>query len=170
MTGSVYAAGAHCWSGLLSGDKFPWQKGLREVCKAVGGVQFHPSQSGYAGWKESADAAIRRGAKSLLLIGHSNGVFAITSIAERVKPAGIACYLIAFDQTAKRCPAVGGNVKAFVEFWAGLDRVATAADFKGVAERHAFESDSHIGVIGNREAQRLAVAFAARWRNEWRRA
>lgn len=168
---TIYAANAHCWSGLLSGGNFGWQKGLREVARQIGDVQFHPShedRSGYQGWREVADAAIKRKPKGLLLLGHSNGVYAILKVAEYVKPHGIKCVLAGFDQTAKSCPKFGANVPAAIEIWAGLNRMRQAADFKGVFEVHnEFEDDSHIGVIANRKAQQLVVDFALRWKHVW---
>ncbi|HEU0310664.1 MAG TPA: hypothetical protein VFR36_05550 [Sphingomicrobium sp.] len=175
MTGSIFDADAHCWSGLLSGRKFAWQKGLREVSLGIGGVQFHPSHedlSGYQDWRKVADAAIARKAEGLLLIGHSNGVYAITAVAEYLaqKNSPIKCVLAGFDQTKKPCPYMGKNVVAAIEIWAGLNRMKMGDDFAGAFETHPeFRPDSHIGVISNPKAQRLVVDFALRWKHVWGR-
>lgn len=168
MTGDIYSADAHCWSGLLSGDKWQWQEGLRHVCAQIGGVQFHSSMLGFEGWEEVAAAALRRKARSLLLMGHSNGGYAITSIAAALESAGIECWLISFDRTLKTCPALGGNVAHALDLWAGLENLKIGPRFKGTLTRRDFSEESHIGVIGNGDAQRLAIDFGKRWKRERR--
>ena len=167
---SIYDANGHFWSGLFSANKPGWQAGLRSVSRRIGDMQFHPSENdgtGYEGWEKVADAAIKRKAKALCLGGHSNGVFAITSIAQKVKPHGIKCYLIAFDKTLKTCPKVGGNVPAVIEIWAQLSKLSFAPDFSGRHEYHNFGPESHLSVIDNKLAQALAVDFGQRFKPIW---
>lgn len=161
---SIYNSDAHCWSGLLSGENRAWQEGLRIVCREIGDVQFHASQSGYLGWDAVADAAIQRGAPSLLLIGHSNGGYAITSAAARVKSAGIPCWVLCFDRTMKECPPLGSNVPEALDLWAGLKNLKRGPDFTGNLKRRDYSHLSHIGVIGDPDAQRDAIEFGKRWR------
>lgn len=161
---SIYRAEAHCWSGLLSGDKYHWQQGLRNVCRQIGDVQFHSSMSGYEGFEKVAYDAINRKAKSLLLIGHSNGGYAITKIAQMVKTYDIECWLICFDRTMKRCPPLGRNVPYALDLWAGLKNLEPGPDFKGQLKTIDYSRESHIGVIANRQAQEDAIKFGRYWK------
>jgi len=161
---SIFDADAHCWSGLLSGNNRAWQEGLRVVCREIGDVQFHASQSGYLGWESVANAAIDRDAPSLLLIGHSNGGFAITSVAARLARYGIPCWVLCFDRTMKECPPLGENVPEALDLWAGLKNLKRGPNFVGNLKRRDFSHCSHIGVIGDPEAQAEAIRFGKRWR------
>ncbi len=164
---SIYDANAHCWSGLLSRNKLHWQDGLRDICREIGDVQFHPSKetgSGYDGWREVAESAIKRGEKNLLLIGHSNGGYAITKIARMVKPHGIICSLVCFDRTHKSCPKLGSNVDRAIDIWAGLKKLEPGSDFNGSLKLYSFQQESHIGVINNKRAKRLAIDFGKEWK------
>lgn len=163
---SKYDADIHCWSGLLSGDKYDWQEGLRVVCRRIGDAQFHSSMSGYDGWENVAASAIKRRPKSLLLIGHSNGGYAITKIAHALKPYGIDCQLICFDRTMKHCPTMKGNVSNAIDIWAGLRTLQKGQGFRGNYKKYDFSFESHISVIKNKEAQDLAVAFGKRWKKD----
>lgn len=160
---TIYDADAHCWSGLLSGNKYPWQEGLRHICREIGDVQFHSSQSGYAGWEDVAFAAMGRNAKSLLLIGHSNGNYATTKIAEMLNQHGVECWLICFDRTRKACPKLGSNVREAIDIWAGMKKLEPGPDFNGELVLHSFQQESHIGVISSRRAQQIAIEFGRRW-------
>ncbi len=166
---SVYDANAHCWSGLLSRKDLHWQDGLRDICREIGDVQFHPSKEtgyGYDGWREVAEAAIARGEKNLLLIGHSNGGYAITKIARMVKPHGIICSLVCFDRTRKACPKLGSNVDRAIDIWAGLKKLEPGSDFNGSLKLYSFQQESHIGVINNKRAKRLAIDFGKEWKKK----
>ena len=162
-------APVHIWSGLLSGGNPEWQRGLKRVARGIGGAAFHPSdedRTGYRWWRDVADAAIARRAKSLVLIGHSNGGFAITSVAAYLaqKAPEIACYLCCFDRTMKACPRLGANVPEALDIWAGLKTLEKGPGFAGTLISVDLNQESHIGVINNRVAQNLAIAFGRKWK------
>lgn len=157
---SKYDADVHCWSGLLSGDKYGWQEGLRIICQRIGNAQFHSSMSGYEDWDRVAARAIVRKPKSLLLIGHSNGGWAITKIADALAPYDIDCQLICFDRTLKVCPTLKHNVSRAIDIWAGLRTMQRSPSFKGYYKKYDFSKESHISVIANKQAQDIAVEFA----------
>lgn len=166
-----YDADANAWSGLLSGDKYEWQRGLRDIAQQTGDFMFHSSMSGYEGWNQVADSIAMRRPKSVFLTGHSNGVFAITSIAKAVKPLGIDCWLCSFDRTMKPCPMIGGNVSQAIDIWAGLKTLTLAPDFHGQYRRYDFNggdprfpNETHLGIINNKQAIDIAVAFARKWK------
>lgn len=167
MRGNFYDSPVHVWSGLLSGNNYTWQEGLRIVAANIGDASFHSSMSGYDGWEKVAASAVRRQVESIVLIGHSNGGYAITKCAAALKPHGIKAYLVCFDRTMKRCPALGANVPEALDLYAGLRNLESGPDF--VAANNTltvvdFSEESHIGVIGNEHAQRLATAFGKRWK------
>ena len=162
---SIYAADNHSWSGLLSKNKYDWQEGLRNVCRNVGDFQFHPSSSGYAGWRAVARHAIDHKKKFLLLMGHSNGGYAITKCAEFVAPHGIKCALICWDRTLKRCPPIGHNVVAAIDLYAGLRTLEQGPDFRGYYKKYDFTKETHTGILKNLEAQRIATEFGLKWKN-----
>lgn len=161
---SIYAADNHAWSGLLSKNKYLWQEGLRNVCRNVGDFQFHATASGYSGWTGVAKYAIENNKKFLLLMGHSNGGYAITKIAERVAPHGIKCALISWDRTLKRCPPIGQNVVAAIDLWAGLRVLELGDDFRGDYKKYDFPKESHTGILTNLDAQRIATEFGMKWK------
>lgn len=71
-------------------------------------------------WKSVRDK-IARGPKPdrVVLIGHSNGVIAITELAQACRRMGIVVdYLGAIDPTAASFPEVPGNVEMVDQFWA----------------------------------------------------
>ncbi len=160
---SIYDANRHAWSGLFSGNNYNWQEGLRDVCREIGEFQFHPSNSGFEGWEMVADAAIARNAKALLLMGHSNGGYAITSIAKKVKTAGIPCWLICWDRTLKACPTLGANVDSALDIWAGLNKLVPGSEFQGELKLCAFPQESHTGIISNDSAQQMAINFGKKF-------
>jgi hypothetical protein len=161
---SIYDADIHCWSGLFSANNE--SKGLRHVCREISDAQFHSSNSGFEGWEEVASAAIKRQAKSLLLIGHSNGNYATTKIAERLKQHYIDCWLICFDRTLKSCPKLGSNVIEAIDIWAGLAVLVPGEDFNGTLALHSFQKETHSGVLNNKQAQQIAIDFGIRWKTE----
>jgi hypothetical protein len=163
MIDARYDQNRNCWSGLLSGDKFSWQEGLRNVCSSVGGFQFHSSMSGYEGYEHVVASAKRRKPKRMYWIGHSNGAFAcLSAIAELINEP-TEHVVVVFDRTLKFCPPVGKNVIAALDLWAQLANIHRAANFDGVLERKDYSPESHIGVIGNEDAQRDAIAFLRKW-------
>jgi len=164
---SIYNANRHAWSGLFSGGNYNWQEGLRNVCREVGDFQFHSSNSGYAGWENVADAAIARNAPGLLLMGHSNGGYAITSIARKVSSVGIPCWLICWDRTLKACPTLGSNVNKALDIWAGLKKLVPGPEFQGELKLYAFPKETHTGVIKNEKAQLLAVNFGSKFAEQY---
>jgi len=159
-----YDVDAHFWSGLLAHNKFNWQKGVRAISRGIGGVQYHSTVSGYKGWEKVAESAIRRKPKSLLLGGHSNGGFAITSIAEAVNPFGIECWLVCIDRTMKSCPDMRGNVVEAIDLHAGLRTLDKGPDFTGNYVYRPFLEETHIGIQNNPEVQRIAIEFGKRWK------
>lgn len=153
----------NAWSGLLSGNKYAWQEGLRIVCAEVGGFQFHSSSSGYEGWLDVVKAARKRLPKRMLWLGHSNGGYAITAGADALKGLPIEHVIVCFDRTVKACPPLGANVIAAMDMWAGLANLKRGDDFNGVLVRKDFSEHSHIGVIGSEKAQKMAIAFLREW-------
>lgn len=158
-----YDADRHCWSGLGSGPIPAWQAGLRRVCRHAGDFQFHSSLSGFDGWERVAASAIRRRPRRMILMGHSNGGYAITAIAEALEAHGIECVLVCFDRTLKPCPQIGSNVIAALDLWAQLSNLKRSPSFKGELVRRDFSHLSHIGVIGDPDAQRAAIDFIKEW-------
>jgi hypothetical protein len=164
MANPMYDADAHAWSGLFSGDKLSWQQGLRNVCAAVGDVMFHSSMSGYEGWEDVAESAIRRRPPSMFFMGHSNGGYAITAIARALEPYGIPCWLCSWDRTMKPCATIGGNVPEAIDIWAGLRTLKKNERFRGNYVLHDFSRETHIGLLGNEKAQQVAIEFGRRWK------
>lgn len=162
---SQWDAPVHIWSGLFSKNNMRYQEGLREVARRIGDCQFHPTQSGYDGWEEVRDSAIKRQVKSIVLGGHSNGNYATTCIARDLKPHDIKCYLFCFDRTMKPCPKLGSNVPAAIDLWAGLRKLQKGSDFAGVLDFYDFQEESHISVITNKRAQELAINFGRKWKD-----
>jgi hypothetical protein len=74
-------------------------------------------------WRGVADSIVNRWKTTkvpfkTVLIGHSNGVIAITEIARHLQSRGLPVdYIGAIDPTAARFPVISGNVEVS-EFWA----------------------------------------------------
>lgn len=164
MRTELMNAPVHIWSGLLSGGNYGWQEGLRVVGQGIGDAAFHASQSGYEGWTDVVEATRRRKAESIVLIGHSNGGYAITKCAEALKADGIRCYLVCFDRTMKPCPKLGANVPEAIDIWAGLRNLEKGPDFAGHLALVDMQPESHISVISNSLAQRIAIDFGRKWK------
>ena len=117
-------------------------------------------------WASVAESIIARHRQSekrpIILIGHSNGVFASAKIAERLATWGIRVdYIAAIDPTLKRFPEVGSNVRLVDEFRASRGFVALGrrlskgrkatvrrnASFGG-AYRVFNHRASHVGIAG----------------------
>lgn len=117
-------------------------------------------------WRRVADDITshhrKDGSTPVILIGHSNGVFASTKIAEVLAGRGIHVrYIAAIDPTLKWFPKVGYNVMQVDEFHASRGFVAIGRklsrgrkatihgdkEFQGV--HHVFKHRaSHVGVAG----------------------
>ncbi len=147
------------FAGLFSALNPRYAAGTRAIAGQIEGAAHYASATGYADWADVAgqierDHAAGALARPLSLIGHSNGVYAILKIAERLAKAGIEVdYLAAIDKTLKRCPPAGANVKLAHDFYAGLSRVAFADDFPG--ERKFFDLDKIVGDVGHVEAAQI---------------
>lgn len=187
--GPKFQGSRHCWPGLLSKNKPGWQEGLRNVSETVGSFHFQisdVSNSGYEDWDKVAATAmfyalaLRTGKLTigqveaiyfvlpdgtivLFLMGHSNGDFAIASIAEAVKPYGVKVYIMAFDQTLKKCPPLGANVIEAVDIHAQLTELQAGPDFAGLLHRYDFSHRGHIAVIGDEKAQAIAIRHLNKW-------
>lgn len=161
---SKYDANIHVWSGLFANNKWNWQKGMREIARGIGHAQYHSTARGYGGYELVAGFAIQRKAKHLLLIGHSNGGYAITRTAEILEPHGIKCTLICLDRTMKSCPDLGSNVPYAWDFYAGLRKMEEGPNFKGVYTLRPFEHLSHIGIQNDPDVQREIIEIGRNWR------
>jgi len=163
---SQWDAPVHIWSGLFSKKNARYQDGLRHVADQIDDCQFHPTLSGYDGWEEVRDSAIRRKVKSIVLGGHSNGNKATTFIARDLKEHGIKCYLFCFDRTMGRCAKLGANVPEAIDMWAGppMKKLVKGPDFNGNLRLYPFREESHISIITNERAQQLAIEFGKKWK------
>ena len=159
-----YDSKVHMWSGLMSGMSYTLQRGLREISGGIGDVSFHSSMSGYDGWMDVAMATIARKAESVVLMGHSNGSYAATKCAHVLAPYRIKCYVCSFDATLMRIPDLGSNVPEALDIWAGFRKLKAGSDFTGNLVFADFGPDTHISVIENEHAQRMAIAFGRRWK------
>jgi len=165
-----FAGQIFIWSGLLSRNLYGWQQGMRKVGSAIGDATFIPSKrtgSGYDWIDEVTEAIIANGHERVLLIGHSNGVYAITEVARRLRTGEVVCTLISFDQTLKDCPKLGANVDRAIDLWAGLDKLEAGRNFTGKLRLYDFSPDSHIGITHDTAALQIAINFGRAWKHEW---
>lgn len=158
-----FDANRNCWSGLTSKNQWHLQEGLRKVCRDAGDFTFHSSMSGYYGWDRVAASTIRRRPKRIVAMGHSNGGYAITALANAVETAGVEVVLVCFDRTLKPCLPLGSNVVAALDLWAGLRNLERGVGFKGELIRKDFSPLSHSGVIADPDAQQIAIDFIKEW-------
>jgi hypothetical protein len=166
---SIYDADKHCWSGLFSENNHRYQKGLRQVCRNIGDMQFHPTGSGYGGYQDVIKSAIRRKPPALLLMGHSNGNIATTRVAKALEPHGITCWLICWDRTMGRCESLRSNVPEALDMWAGppMRKLQLHGSFDGTYVLKRFLPEGHISILGNKEAQKLATDFGKRFNERY---
>lgn len=133
------------FGGLGSGAFERYQEGIENLQERIGGTVYF-SLSGYSDWTEvSAEIlALEKAGKlsrPLVLIGHSNGVYAILKIAQRLAENGVAVdYLASIDKHIDVIfpipvvsPPAGPNIKLLHDFWAGLSKVTIGDDFVGKA-------------------------------------
>lgn len=121
----------HIFSGLGSSIVPGLSYGTRTLERMVDKLGANAEHHIWNTWKAVAEGIIDRRNKSkvtpkVALIGHSNGVIAITEIAERLRLAGIPVqYMGAIDPTAGAFPAVN-NAELIDEFWAssGIPQMA----------------------------------------------
>lgn len=131
-------ADVRLFGGLGSGAFERYQEGIENLQERIGGTVYF-SLSGYSDWSEVASEIIAlegsgKLSRPLVLIGHSNGVYAILKIAQRLAENRVVVdYLASIDKTLKLCPPAGANIKLLHDFWAGLSKVTIGNDFVGKA-------------------------------------
>jgi len=161
LSSSIYNAKVIMWGGLGSENTDRYWKPLHEMQKRIPGAQLIKSGTGYAHW-DSVAAHINETNQRKVLIGHSNGVYAITKIAEAI--GNRTCRIIALDKTLKGCPRIGANVDRVCEIWFGLSRLKFTADFTGDYKFYDFKKESHVGGLSNPEVQDIVVNLANGWK------
>jgi hypothetical protein len=170
---SKYHNDIHGCTGLLAGNLYGWQRGMRYVvseCSKIWGMRstIHTPVNGYAGWEKVADSAIMRKPKRMLFPVHSNGGKFATFAAKRMKDAGCSTeiVIIMFDRTLGRCEPLGSNVIAALDMHYDKSWLERGDDFNGTYEPKDFrgEPTSHIRLPEYKKAQDMAFAFAERWR------
>lgn len=136
----------------LGGNLFGFiRSGMKELAEKIDG-EFHALPFGYAGWKKIADKIVNgkiKGqiTKPIVLVGHSNGVYACLKIAEHLAKYKIKCVIISVDRTLKWCPPAGANVEYLMDNHARLAYVKRGEDFKGGYE--VIEWPRPKGVLGS---------------------
>jgi hypothetical protein len=111
----------HLFSGLASSIIPGLQRGTRALESLIDKLGYADAEHHiWNEWPEVRDK-IARGPRPdrVVLIGHSNGVIAITELAQSLRRMGIIVdYMGAIDPTAANFPEVPGNVEMVDEFWA----------------------------------------------------
>ncbi|MBO6814542.1 MAG: hypothetical protein JJ891_06765 [Rhizobiaceae bacterium] len=97
---------------------------------------------------EEIEGTMEEGGK-LILIGHSNGVYAALSIAKRYK--GNVALLASVDRTLRPCPDAGRNIRYLLDLRARLRRVRLGSDFVGTWELETLPRDvGHVEAMSNK--------------------
>jgi hypothetical protein len=121
-------------------------------------------------WRGVFDRLLKDKPKTIVLVGHSNGVIATNEIANRLRLAGISVSLVvAIDPTAGKFPALGYNVNEALEFWASsgfpaiarkLTRSGSGAlhfnGFHGIHRLYHIKA-GHVPCASHPDVQRLTV-------------
>lgn len=126
----------HVFAGLFSGVQPRYRRGTLEIADKLDGAHY-ASITGYDDWLSVAQHihGLPTPRPPIVLVGHSNGVYAILKIAEWLSARGVVVdYLASIDKTLKPCPPAGSNIKILHDFYAGLSKVRLTPDFMGDAE------------------------------------
>ncbi len=158
---SVFDSPVIMWSGLGSGTMPGFWEPLHEMQRKISGAALIKSNSGFGHWEDVAQYIVDTGQRKVL-IGHSNGGYAITKVAEAI--GEIPCDIICLDRTLKSCPRVDNNVKRCVEIWFGLAKLNFVSNYHGEYSFYDFHHETHIGGISNPEVQDTVVNFANAWK------
>jgi len=157
----------HGFSGLMA-NMFPYlQEGTKNISRKVNGT-FHHLFWGYWGWSRVAKGILKdyragRINKPVVLIGHSNGVYAAIKITNWLDDYNVPVVLVSIDRTLKPCPQVGNNVVYLMDNHAELSYVRTGSKFKGVhdvrewKEPRSHRGNWHVGVAEDPRVHKAIV-------------
>lgn len=160
-------------TGLLAGNIYGWQAGLRADVADISRIWNQPAtiitpMNGYAGWEYFADSIIRREPECVIFDVHSNGGKLATFAAERCWEAKCKTkiVIVMYDRTLGQCAPLHGNVIAALDMHYDKSWLERGKTFKGVYEPHDFggHPTSHIRIINYGPARRLSREFAARFK------
>ena len=160
----------HVFSGLGSSIIPRYREGTNKLEKLIDAL---PGENDaithiWDEWEMVADAIIKRRGRRfqtapVILVGHSNGVYAALKIAHKLNRAGIrVAYLASIDRTLKACPDLPENVDFCHDFRAALGRlwgkVRPAPNFTGKFQVVNLPGVSHVDAASHPEVHRTILA------------
>jgi pimeloyl-ACP methyl ester carboxylesterase len=136
---------------LLRGAFNVFSLGMDEIASKLQRQGINATVYNYLAWPqlaEEAAAEYKSGrVRTIILVGHSSGAMAVTSMAARLGQLGVPVKLaIGLDPTTRE--AVSGNVSRYINYYVanGLgERVDRSRQFSGVLENVDVEKNPNIG-------------------------
>jgi len=160
-------------TGLLAGNMYGWQGGLRYDVAQTAKSWNRPAtiitpMNGYGGWENFAVSIIRRRPKRVIFKVHSNAGKLATNIAKRCweEKCPTEFVIVMYDRTLGYCPPMEGNVIAALDMHYDKSWLVKGKSFNGVYEPHDFgkHPTSHVRIINYEPARKLSFEFAERFK------
>lgn len=164
VSGAQGTSGSHVY--LLRGAFNVFSLGMDQIATRLQNQGINTTVANYLSWPtltEEAAAAYKSGrVRTIILVGHSSGAVAVTSMATRLSELGIPVKLaIGLDPTSH--VAVSGHVDRYVNYYIANgfgDPVEKGPGFSGVLQNVDLEqmSDvSHFNIEKNRMMQGMVI-------------